>query len=84
MTHQLASNTQVLSAGHGALRCFSTAFRTCLVRQLLQAYSANFGGWKGPITVTTCHRITADRRGVVLGCAVRRVLIPATTTGPGR
>ena len=54
----------------------------CLVHQLRQAYSANFGGRKGPITVVACRRITVDRHGVVLDCAGQHVLIPATAAGP--
>ena len=42
-----------------------------------QSYSANFGGSRGAVHTVTCSRTAVTRKGVLLSCAGRDVLIPA-------
>ena len=64
-----AGTTYVFRIEHGSA--------TCLVTELSQGYSANFGGHTGQVDTATCHMTVATGTGVTLACSGGDVLIPA-------
>jgi hypothetical protein len=52
----------------------------CQATEWHQDYSANFGGWTGPVTSSSCRLSAVTSRGVTLNCWARDALVPATVS----
>lgn len=52
----------------------------CQVTETSQAYSANFGGWEGPVSTTQCRLTAVTLAGVELNCDGGDEQIPAAVS----